>query len=192
MGILNHMAVGTQRRLTADEFFALPGEQKFTELIDGELVVDTPSMRHQDIVQWLIIELALFSRRHPDLGRPGLELATTISDDSVYLPDLWWTTPAHTPALDTNRHVAPPDLVIEVRSPTTWAKDLGTKKNGYEAIGVPELWLIDTQGERVLVFRRSSPATPTFDLALEFTEGDTLTTPLVPGLQIDVTAIFDR
>lgn len=192
MGIVNHMAVGTQRRLTASEFFALPGEQKFTELIDGELVVDTPSMRHQDIVQWLIIELALFSRRHPDQGRPGLKLATTISDDSVYLPDLWWTTPAHTPALDMNRHVAPPDLVIEVRSPTTWAKDLGTKKNGYEAAGVPELWLIDTQGERVLVFRRSSPATPSFDLALEFAEGDTLTTPVVPGLSIDVTAIFDR
>jgi len=43
------MAVRAPRRFTADEFFALPGELKSTELIDGELVVDSPSVRHQDI-----------------------------------------------------------------------------------------------------------------------------------------------
>ena len=186
------MAVHAHRRLTADEFFALPGELKHTELIDGELVVDSPSMRHQDIVGWLYVELTLFSRRHPHVGRPGMEVAAPIDDTSVFRPDVWWTTPEHFPAMDANRHPGPPDLVIEVRSPTTWGYDQGSKKQGYEAIGVPELWLVDPVGERVLVFRRTLPGVPTFDVTLEAGEGETLTTPIIPGFVLDVTALFDR
>ncbi len=186
------MAVHAHRRLTADEFFALPGELKHTELIDGELVVDTPSMRHQNIVLWIAHQLLSFSEEHSGLGRPGLEVAAPIDDTSVFRPDVWWTTLEHFPAMDANRHPGPPDLVIEVRSPTTWGYDLGTKKQGYEAIGVPELWLVDPVGERVLVFRRSSPDMATFDVAVEVGEGETLTTPVIAGFGLDVTALFDR
>ena len=40
----------------------------------------------------------------------------------------------------------PPDWVLEVASPGTAANDLGFKRRAYAAMGVPEYWLFDPQG----------------------------------------------
>ena len=60
-----------------------------------------------------------------------------------------------------------PDLAVEVRSPSTWRFDIGTKKRGYEAAGLGELWLVDTVGDRVIVHRRSHPDAVEFDVTFE-------------------------
>lgn len=44
-----------------------------------------------------------------------------------------------------------PDLVGEI-SDTTIASDLDEQKHLYEALGIPEYWVIDTQGKRVFAF----------------------------------------
>lgn len=186
------MALSDPRRLTADEFFALPGELRHTELVDGEIVVDTPSLRHQDVLGYLYAHLWNFSRRHPELGRPGLELSVPINRDNVFVPDLWWTTPDHTPSLDSHRHSGPPDLVVEVWSPTTWRHDRGRKQAGYETLGVPELWLVDTPAETIHVARRRSPTAATFDVTIQAVPGDRLITPVISGFSVDVTDLFDR
>jgi Uma2 family endonuclease len=53
--------------------------------------------------------------------------------------------------LDLDRHRLP-DLVAEV-SDTTLAADLDEKKQLYAALQIPEYWVIDVQGRRVLAFR---------------------------------------
>lgn len=186
------MALSDPRRLTADEFFALPGELRHTELVDGEIVVDTPSRRHQDVLGYLYASMWVLQRAHPELGHPGLEMSVPVDRDNVFVPDLWWTVPAHTPGRDDNRHSGPPDLVIEVWSPTTWRHDRGRKRAGYEAMGVPELWLVDTPAETIHVARRSTAAAIGFDVTFDVVPGDTLTTPLIPGFAVDVTELFDR
>ena len=40
----------------------------------------------------------------------------------------------------------PPDLVIEVASPSTYEKDVHEKPGIYESIGVPEFWMFDYTG----------------------------------------------
>lgn len=184
------MATSTGRRLTADEFFALPGELKHTELIDGEVVVDTPSTRHQDLVLWLAARLLWFAEAHPELGRPGIELSTPIDQDNVFAPDVWWTLPDHAPLADQNRHRHAPDLVIEVRSPSTWHHDRGRKRDGYAAIGVQELWLVDGHADEITVWRRSGPDADGFDVTFTVAEGESLTTPVVPGFEVDLAALF--
>ena len=191
-GTVPRMAVTAhpQDRLTVDEFFALPGEQSHTQLIDGEIVVNAPSRRHQDIILWLATEFELFSRAHRHVGRPGLEMDLPVGDRNVYLPDLWWASPSRLPG--PKRFDGTPDLAVEVRSPSTWRFDVGTKKRGYEAAGLGELWLVDTQADRVVVHRRSAPATPRFDVTFEVSAGDQLTTPILPGFTLDVAHLFDR
>lgn len=186
------MAVTAPTRLTADEFVALPGDLKHTELINGEKVVDSPNTRHQRLADWILHKLMSFVDEHPGVGEAGSALMARLDDDNVFLPDVWWTTGEHILARDSRGHQGAPDLAVEVRSPTTWRYDVNVKMTRYEAAGLPELWLVDTESDTVLVFRRSSPEAATFDVALEVGVGETLTTPLIADFGLDLTTLFDR
>jgi Uma2 family endonuclease len=109
----------------------------------------------------------------------------------VYAPDLLWYTSERAPRFDDDAPYPVPDLAVEVRAPSTWRYDVGTKKRVYEAHGLPELWLVDGDASVLLVFRRSTPKSATFDVELEFDRTTTLTPPLLPGFALDVGALFD-
>jgi len=55
---------------------------------------------------------------------------------------------------------------------------------------VAELWLVDTASSSVLVYRRSAPPAPTFDVALELAGDDRLTATLLPHFSLPVEAVF--
>lgn len=184
------MALATPRRMTADEYFAFPGDTRFTELIDGVLVVDSPIPRHARIQDWLVYRFHLHMEAHPGQGEGGSTVDVPMGEWNVFAPDLWWTDDPL--ARDARRFDDPPELVIEVRSPSTWRYDTGVKKDRYEERGVAELWLVDTGSDTVIVHRRSSPDRPTFDVTFTVGAGDVLTTPLVDGFEVDVTQLFDR
>ena len=78
-----------------------------------------------------------------------------------------------------------------MRSPSTWRFDIGRKKDNYERHGVGELWLVDTAADVVFVFRRSQPDAPRFDVSLDVSPGETLTSPLLPGFALAVDEIFE-
>ncbi|MDQ3719269.1 MAG: Uma2 family endonuclease [Actinomycetota bacterium] len=82
-------------------------------------------------------------------------------------------------------------MVAEVRSPSTWRYDVGAKKSSYERSGLPELWLVDTAADEVLVFRRSTPGATRFDVALELGRGEALESPLLPGFRLALDELFD-
>ncbi len=48
----------------------------------------------------------------------------------------------------------------------------------------------DDRAQTVLVYRRSAPDAPAFDVALELTEGDTLASPQLPGFALAVSELF--
>lgn len=83
-----------------------------------------------------------------------------------------------------------PDLAVEVRSASTWSHDVGAKKAGYERGGLPELWLVDTAAEAVLVFCRSAPRARSFDVAHELDRSQTLRSPLLPGFALELGELF--
>jgi Uma2 family endonuclease len=83
-----------------------------------------------------------------------------------------------------------PALAVEVRSPSTWRYDIGAMKAAYERHGLPELWLVDTPAETVLVYRRSKSDSARFDVALELDAGAQLMSPLLPAFSLSVTDAF--
>lgn len=171
------------RRMTADEYLALPPNRN-TQLIDGEIVVNEPGLRHNRIQVALFRLLANWLDTQPGSGEAGIGCNVRIDDHSVFVPDVWFVSETARPGRDAKWFDRPPDLVAEVRSPSTWRYDMGVKKAAYFRTGVTELWLLDTETDTVLVFRR--------DESFEVVAGGTLTTPLLPGLAIDVAALFDR
>ncbi|HXH55792.1 Uma2 family endonuclease [Iamia sp.] len=179
-------------KMTAEEFFALPGELPHPQLIDGELVVSTPTAGHQRLVAELIGLFHVHRQSHPGCGELGIEIDTVLDEVNVYAPDLWWVPDGRRLADDQSRFGSPPPLVVEVRSPSTWRYDIGSKLRHYEAAGVAEVWLVDTAADVVLVFRRRTSDATTFDVALELTTADTLATPLIDGWTIDLGELFIR
>ena len=85
-----------------------------------------------------------------------------------------------------------PDLAVEVRSRSIWRYDVGAKFALYERAALPELWLVDTEANTVLVFRRSSSAASSFDLSLEVGAGGTLTSPLPPEVALEIAELVNR
>jgi Uma2 family endonuclease len=80
-------------------------------------------------------------------------------------PDLVFVRRDRTSILDERGVAGAPDLVIEVLSPKTAARDRTLKRERYAAFGVPEYWVIDAITRRVEIYRGGqSPviATETF------------------------------
>jgi Uma2 family endonuclease len=182
----------TSTRLTADEYFALPPTEQRTQLVNGEIVVTDASLRHQRITLEIARLLMNWMAANPGHGEAGIPVDVHLDDHNVFAPDVWWVPEAERPARDAKRIVGPPALAVEVRSPSTWRFDVGLKKRTYERLGLTELWLVDIAADEVLVYRRSSPVVTEFDVALEVTAGEVLTTPLLPGFCLDLAGLFDR
>lgn len=128
-------------RFTWSDYRSWPDDERW-ELIDGVAYAMSaaPSIRHQDVVG------RLFSRIEQQLrGRPCRPFVAPtdvrLSDADVVQPDILVVcdpgkiTPAHIDGF--------PDLIIEVLSPGTSAKDLRDKKALYERAGVSEYLVVD-------------------------------------------------
>ena len=177
-------------RITAEEYLAIEGERR-TWLVDGEIVVNQPRLLHQVLHGRLFRALDGWVLAAGTRGLVTSPLDVQLDDYNVYAPDLLWYEAGRAPSFDADPPYPLPDLAIEIRSPSTWRYDIGTKKRVYEALGLPELWLVDGDASVVLVFRRSSPSARTFDVALEFDRSTTLTSPLLPGFALGIRALFD-
>lgn len=178
-------------RMTADEFLAIEDEHPRLWLVDGAIVVNSPAPAHQFLAMRLIYALGDWIRVDDGRGLLTIPIDVGVDRYNVYAPDLLWYRAGAAPARDAPPPYALPDIAVEIRSPSTWRYDIGAKKSAYEREGLPELWLVDGDAGVVLVFRRSAPSAPTFDVALEFDRTATLTSPQLTGFALDVGALFD-
>ncbi len=185
-------AVPTAGLMTADEFLALEPlrSARRRQLVEGEVVVHEPTWMHNDSQVTILVALGIWIRAAPGRGAANLPIDVKLDERNVYAPDVVWYREGRAPTRADPPPYAPPDIVAEVRSPSTWRFDIGAKKRNYERHGVAELWLVDTAADVVLVFRRSAPKAATFDVSEELDAQATLTSPLLPGFALPVAEIF--
>jgi Uma2 family endonuclease len=185
-------AVTATAEMTATDFLALPREStaRRRQLIDGEVVVNEPTWSHGRAQVVIGASLEVWASAAAGRGRGNMPIDVQLDDRNVYGPDVVWYREDRAPSRDDPPPYPVPDLAVEVRSPSTWRFDIGAKKEQYERHGLAELWLVDAAADVVLVFRRSAPNAPQFDVSLELTAGETLTSPLLPGFTLTVGAIF--
>ncbi len=185
-------AMHAAQTMTAAEFLALPVPERGRpwNLVEGEVVVNQPTPEHAGIQTRLIGSLWAWTQAGPGRGKVSVPLDLRIDDRSVYAPDVLWYSEGRAPNRQDPPPAPMPDLAAEVRSPSTWRYDIGAKKAGYERHGLRELWLVDTAADGVLVFRRSAPGAPVFDMALELDVRDALTSPLLPGFSLPLAELF--
>ena len=185
-------AMQVAQSMTAEEFIALPVPERGRpwNLVEGEVVVNHPTWWHGQVQVRLVLAIDAWMRAGPDRGDVSIPVDVDIDDRNVYAPDVLWYAEGRAPARHDKPPAAMPDLAVEVRSPSTWRYDIGAKKSGYEREGLPELWLVDTAADEVLVFRRSAVDAPSFDVSLQLGCGDALASPLLPRFALALSELF--
>jgi Uma2 family endonuclease len=170
-------------KLTYDDFVLFPDDGKRHELIDGEhYVTPSPNTRHQQISGDLFAQIWTYLEAHA-LGRVfHAPYDVAFSEFDVVEPDLLYVSNERAADVVTPQHVrGAPDLVAEIASPGTRARDETVKRRLYERAGVSEYWIVDPETDVVRIYRRTAEG---FDRAIELSRetNDVLRTPLLPGL----------
>jgi Uma2 family endonuclease len=171
-----------------EDYAALPSDGRRWEVIDGELEVNpAPAPRHQTVSRRLQFELMRL------LEEPGIAqvfnapVDLILSDSNILQPDLV-VLASKRDHLVTERGIeGPPDIVVEILSPSTRVLDQRVKKRTYARFSVPEYWIVDPVGGHIELFRLASD-----DYVLEqrFDRASVLTTPSFGEVQVELARVF--
>jgi len=129
--------------MTYEQFLDWLDEDTLAEWGDGKVVMASPAkLKHQNIGKFLITLLSFFTDVH-ELGTiigPPFQMRLATSGRE---PDVLFLAAAHLDRLKETYLDGPADLVVEVVSPESGARDRGDTFYEYRAAGIPEYWLID-------------------------------------------------
>jgi Uma2 family endonuclease len=81
----------------------------------------------------------------------------------------------------------PPDLVVEILSPSTRRVDRTVKMRTYARFGVRECWIVDPEAQSFEIFRLTGGA---YVLAQAACGNETTSSDLFPGLTLALDQIF--
>ena len=177
-------------KFTYEDYRTAPPDKRF-ELLDGDLVMTPgPNLKHQMVQVQLGERLARYVRENSLGNLFFAPCDVVLSDTDVVQPDLLFVSRARGHLLSGGENVqGAPDLVVEILSPATADRDRGYKRALYAKYGVAEYWLVDPAVETVWVhcLRRGALV-----VARTLGRGDTLGSPLLAGLALDLDDIFRR
>lgn len=176
------------RKVTFTDLQSWPEDGRRYELYDGEVyVAPAPMPRHQ----LAMLELQDHLRRYA-MSRGGVVLVSPIdivfSEENVLQPDIAFFVESRRHHVTLDRAIrVPPDVVVEVVSPSTVSNDLGRKKATFARFGVPEYWLLDP---RVECIERHSLRGSTYEPDLVARAPESLFSVVLTGFSCPVASLF--
>ena len=119
---------------------------------DGKPMAETT--KHRDVMVDIIYTLIDFFIHSLNVLVSGDNFLYTIKGDpsAVVAPDVYVVFGVPVFPRDTYKvweEGKPPDFVMEITSPKTFKKDLGSKRDFYEVLGVPEYFLFDPKNQAI-------------------------------------------
>jgi Uma2 family endonuclease len=134
----------TTTTLTYHDYMLLPDDGKRYEIIEGDLYITPASAtRHQIIVGRLIHVLLSYLETHPVGAVLTAPYDVVLSNTDIVQPDVLYVRNNSRAQITEQNVQGPPDLVVEILSPGTAARDRDLKRKRYERFGVQEYWLVD-------------------------------------------------
>ena len=180
----------TTKPLTLEEFLSMPeGYGDITyELVDGVAIPKMAPKRFYSRLTGTIF--TLLNNWSKDQGEVGIEWAIVLKKDGrdwVPVPDLLYLSYQRLPRdrFEDEACPIPPDLVIEIISPSQSFSELSKKANDYLKAGVLRVWVVDPKTKTITVFTPNSlPETKR--------RKDRLSDSILPGLQLTVEQVFQK
>src|SRR5438270_5773719 len=132
-------------KMTARQYLMLgedpPGVR--LELVDGEVAVSpSPTPKHSHVVVQLIVLLGTFIDKL-GLGELHHDVDTILDEFNVRRPDILYFSKARVGLIGEKAMEGPPDLAIEVISPSSIEVDRKDKFEHYRAARVRHYWIVD-------------------------------------------------
>ncbi len=145
-----------QGEYTIEDRNALP-EDHPSELIDGVIYnMASPALRHQSISGAIYHQLWNYVDSHGGDCIPFIaptDVRLDRDERTMVVPDVFVICQPDDDRMDNDKYInGPPDLIIEVLSPSTRRKDMFTKLHKYEEAGVREYWIVDPNKEKIIVY----------------------------------------
>ncbi|MFN8594527.1 MAG: Uma2 family endonuclease [Thermomicrobiales bacterium] len=163
------------------------GRRERLEVIDGELFVNpAPSPLHQFVSKRLC---HIFMQAVDDAGI-GEYLAAPVdvvlTNRDIVQPDLVVLLRSNLSRISNRAIEGPPDLVVEIISPSSDFHDRVRKQRLYARHGVSELWLVDPVARQLTIY--ANPCEGRYHVERAFT--DTAVSTIIPGLTVDLMAVL--
>ena len=174
-------------KLTVADYMNTPDGVRY-QLIDGELILaPSPTNRHQAVTLELAVALRQFVRRN-SLGIVRIApLDVILAEHEVFQPDILFVSNDRREIMTPANIQGAPDLVVEILPPSTRRNDRGHKLDVYSRYGVREYWIVDPDAGLVEVLAAGDAG---LALAATFSLEDVLTSPLLPGLAVELDQVF--
>ena len=141
--------------MTYEQFLAAADEDTFAEWVNGKIVLMSPvSLAHTDLSVFLLNVISYHVALHK-LGKVCHEPFQMKTGPSLpgRAPDILFVANENLGRLTKVFLDGPADLVIEIVSPDSRARDRGEKFYEYEEGGVKEYWLIDQPRKKTEFFK---------------------------------------
>jgi len=181
-----------KRKMSLTEFLSLPEDDSSPvkyELEFGELVeVTRPTWEHNELIFALGALLQQYVRSHR-LGRVSGDVLVVLDEakDLAYAPDIVFVATENLNRIKEGKVYGPPDLVVEVLSPTTMQRDVGKKKRIYHAYGVQWYWVVDMERQVIEEYRWTPEG---YLLTQVVLPDETFRPKLFPELEINLRALM--
>ncbi len=179
------------RRLSVADYFrmgelGLIGEDERVELLRGAIVeIAPPTPDHDDAIEWLTMRLVPLAIAAGVSVRVQSTIVLEIAD-SVPMPDLAIVEPRRR---DARRHPTSALVAIEV-SVSSLRIDTRLKAGLYAEVGIPEYWVVDVRGRRVV--RHTLPGPAGYEVVEQLGPEDELRCAAVPAFPVlRVTDVLD-
>lgn len=172
---------------TWEDLWDLPEDGNLYEIIDGELYVMAPPIPvHQEIS----FRVAVSFHGATEKGRLGkvysAPIGVKLGDRNIVQPGIIFVARDRFSMVKKEYIDGPPDIVVEIFSPSTRLKDLNLKADLYARAGVPEYWRIDPRRRSVVVLALTDGVyvpTPT--------EDGIARSAVLPGVAIPIVPLFE-
>jgi Uma2 family endonuclease len=174
------------KRWTYEEYYRLDDGRRY-EIIDGDLLMaPAPDTWHQDWSRELTLIVATYVKR-TKLGKVFIAPVDVVLDpENTVQPDLVFVSAANLPIIQHRAIFGVPDMVVELVSPSSVRRDRYDKKALYARFGVKEYWIGDPANKALEILTLKSG---NYELHCCAEEKGKLTSPLLPGLEFDLSEI---
>ena len=173
---------------TEAAYFALPDTNHIVELSEGQLLVhEMPNLEHQRIVDELGFAINLLIREHAGGRKFSSPTPIRLWEGKIREPDLVYYAAGREDCYHV-QYADPPDLAIEVLSPSTRRIDREEKAAEYAEAGVMEYWIVDPEGRSIEVL--TGAGSEGYTSRRQFGPGDEVTSTVLPGLVVSVATLI--